>query len=377
MAFTPTLTPGRGDHLGHMQVPHDVFLHVTRTPGWVDAIADFKPANRQHYLESIKYWMDLNGACIIRSSSSSRFAAIQDIKQCATILYGRQNVDGNIVPPAVSDFTFTLSPLSGTLPLDVTLTATIGANHTADSIEIQFNDGTAVQLVPVTANSTKTVTHTFALGTGPSKDVYVQAKDDGAYVGTRQTKTVTLSNPAVSNYTMSVNPTTGTLPLATVVTLVAGATHNTSTVEINWGDGTAVSSVVIAGGETKTANHTYAAGTGPTKTITSIAKNGATSVGSAKTQVMTLNDAAADFAISATPTTGTAPLATVLTITKGSDASVTKYYVDWGDNSKGAVTQLTQNHTYTAAGTYTLSVQQRTSADANVGSPKTLTYTVS
>lgn len=96
--FAPSLTPGRVDRRGPMQVPHDIFHHVTTVSGWSENIDQYQPHTRRHYLESIKYWMELNGACIIRSASDSRFAAVMDITQCATIMYGNQNVSGDTDP---------------------------------------------------------------------------------------------------------------------------------------------------------------------------------------------------------------------------------------------------------------------------------------
>lgn len=96
--FAPKLTPGRQDKLGYMTVPHDIFRHVTEIAGWSEDIATYVPASRKPLLESIKHWMDENGACIIRSASSNKFAAIKDITQCATILPGNQIVSGDTTP---------------------------------------------------------------------------------------------------------------------------------------------------------------------------------------------------------------------------------------------------------------------------------------
>ena len=88
------LTPGRRDKRGYMSVPHDIFVHVTSHAGWTQDLELYEPHTRIPYLEAIKYWMEENGACVIRSKSSSKFAALKDITQCATILPGNQIVSG-------------------------------------------------------------------------------------------------------------------------------------------------------------------------------------------------------------------------------------------------------------------------------------------
>lgn len=95
MAFVPYLTPGREDKRGAMQVPHDIFVHVTTVDGWIDHIESYQPSSRRVFLESIKYWMDLNGACIIRSASSSRYAEIKNISWCSTIAYSNPQLNND------------------------------------------------------------------------------------------------------------------------------------------------------------------------------------------------------------------------------------------------------------------------------------------
>lgn len=183
MAFTPTLTPGRADHLGHMQVPHDVFLYVTTQDGWSDDIASFRPINRQHYLESIKYWMDLNGACIIRSASSSKFAAIKDITQCATILYGNQIVSGDTdpqppIPTLPDEFAISASPQAAPAPFTTTLTIDKGENPDPAivSFDVTWFEGDTVH----NTNGATPMTHEYTVV--GDYVVTVQAKDaDGAY----------------------------------------------------------------------------------------------------------------------------------------------------------------------------------------------------
>lgn len=86
--FVPKLHPGRSDRRGPITVPHDIFLHVVTSQNWSSTIDQYNPSSRQVYLNSIKYWMDLNGSCVVRDASTGRFAAMQDLTQCATILPG-------------------------------------------------------------------------------------------------------------------------------------------------------------------------------------------------------------------------------------------------------------------------------------------------
>lgn len=196
MAFTPTLTPGREDHLGHMQVPHDVFLYVTTQDGWSEDIASFRPINRQHYLESIKYWMGLNGACIIRSASSSKFAAIKDITQCATILYGRQNVEGDTeptpppIPTLPDEFSISATPQADVAPFTTTLTIDKGENPDPEivSFDVTWFDGDTV----TNTDGAEPLTHEYTVV--GDYQVTVQAKDaDGAY---KEPKTILITAQA-------------------------------------------------------------------------------------------------------------------------------------------------------------------------------------
>lgn len=155
MTFIPILTPGREDKLGCMQVPHDVFVYVTSTPGWYDEVEPDLPSSRKPLLDSIRYWMDENGACIIRSASSSKFAALQDVVWCATIPYSSPIIaddvelsgGGGPPPPPPQAFTISASPEAGGIPVTTTLTINRGNDGMINSFFINWGDGNTVSNV--------------------------------------------------------------------------------------------------------------------------------------------------------------------------------------------------------------------------------------
>lgn len=88
MALIPKVRPGRVDRMGPIVVPRDVFEVVVSYDGWATEAPASLPVSRQPYLDSIKYWMDENGACVVRNQSTGQYAAIKNLTQCATILPG-------------------------------------------------------------------------------------------------------------------------------------------------------------------------------------------------------------------------------------------------------------------------------------------------
>lgn len=158
MTFIPILTPGREDNLGPMQVPHDIFEFVTTDPSWIDEIDTHSPSTRQIYLASIRYWMEENGSCVVRSASSGKFRVIQSIGACNTILMGNEVIDGmeegggggggpgGPPPPMVVRFSISASPEADTNPVTTTLTIDPGNDQWIDAFYINWGDGTNVTI---------------------------------------------------------------------------------------------------------------------------------------------------------------------------------------------------------------------------------------
>jgi hypothetical protein len=151
MTFIPILTPGREDNLGPMQVPHDIYEFVTTDPNWVNEIETRAATTRQAYLNSIRYWMEENGSCVVRSASSGKFKVIQGINACNTILYGDEIIDGmegggNEGPPGpppgpITRFSISANPEAGGYPVTTTLTIDPGTDTWIDAFEINWGDG--------------------------------------------------------------------------------------------------------------------------------------------------------------------------------------------------------------------------------------------
>ncbi|UOL48783.1 hypothetical protein [Pseudomonas phage Astolliot] len=342
MAFAPTLTPARIDHMGHMQVPHDIFVYVTTVEGWSLDIENYTPSNRQKYLQSILYWMDLNGACIIRSASDSRFAAIKDITQCATILYGKQHVSGNTDPvDPVSDFSMSLAPAGGRLPRPVVASLYINAAHTVPVIRVDWGDGTDPSFVPAKGPVTK-VSHTFAIGTADiAKVITAQAWDTklGIGVGDIKTQETAFTEPPVSNFMINVIPDRETSPVTATVKITLGADHTAFPIEVSFGDGAGQRIESTTERPVTTLTHAYAEDAEGDFTIVAQAVDaaqGGAPVGPAQSVLLTIAAPPApvsDFTIDMQPTSGYVPLTATLTITCTAEHTAPSVEVNWGDGT--------------------------------------------
>lgn len=158
MTFIPILTPGRHDNLGPMQVPHDIFEYVTTDPNWIYEIETHSPNTRQGYLASIRYWMEENGSCVVRSASSGKFRVIQAINACNTILMGNEVIEGmeegggggegppGPPPGPITRFSISADPEAGGYPVTTTLTIDPGNDAWIDAFYINWGDGTNVTI---------------------------------------------------------------------------------------------------------------------------------------------------------------------------------------------------------------------------------------
>jgi hypothetical protein len=185
----PNLKPGRADHLGAILVPHDIFKYVTTNAGWTSTIGTYKPASRQTYLNSIKYWMDTNGSCVVRSQSSSKFAAIQDITQCATIVYGKPHISGDTLTVATPlTFAISLDIATGKAPSTAALTITAsGTPGLVNGYTIDWGDSSIVDQIG--GAETRTKSHAFT--TIGVRTITVTATHNGVSTGLSHTLTFT------------------------------------------------------------------------------------------------------------------------------------------------------------------------------------------
>lgn len=174
MTFVPILTPGREDNLGPMQVPHDIYELVTNDPSWIDEIDTHSPSTRQIYLASIRYWMEENGSCVVRSASSGKFGVIQSIWACNTILMGNETIDGMLdgewvdggdgppppPPPTIIRFSISADPEAGGYPVTTTLTIDPGNDQWIDAFYVDWGDGTNET---ISSNDLVPLQHTYTI----------------------------------------------------------------------------------------------------------------------------------------------------------------------------------------------------------------------
>jgi parallel beta-helix repeat protein len=178
--------------------------------------------------------------------------------------------------------------------------------------------------------------------------------------------------PEPPNAALTVTPSSGKPPLA--VTADASASSDPdgdiASYSFDFGDGSPV--VGPQGGSTSP--HLYLQPGTYTVTVTVRDSGGRTA--QATDQVTVSNDVPPEAALAVTPTSGRAPLDVVAdaSASTDSDGTIASYSFDFGDGSPlvGPQSQKTASHTYTTAGTYTVTVTVRDDA----GQPSQATRTV-
>lgn len=118
----------------------------------------------------------------------------------------------------------------------------------------------------------------------------------------------------------------------------------------NWGDGSSNST-----GETAT--HTYSAAGNYTITLTVTDNDGATDTATATVSVVAAPNESPTASFTLSPTSGTAPLFVQVdsSASSDSDGTIVSRSWDWGDGSTDDV-GVTAGHTYTSAGSYTITL---------------------
>ncbi|HEX5560386.1 MAG TPA: PKD domain-containing protein [Nocardioidaceae bacterium] len=162
--------------------------------------------------------------------------------------------------PAAPTARLTVSPTSGTTPLNVTADATASTDPQGQALTYTFDFGDGSTLGP---QADATATHTY--GTAGTYTLQVTVTDTSGLTGTA-TRTVTTADtpppPAAPTARLTVSPTSGTTPL----NVTADATASTDpqgqalTYTFDFGDGTTLGPQADA-----TATHTY--GTAGTYTL--------------------------------------------------------------------------------------------------------------
>ncbi len=258
-------------------------------------------------------------------------------------------------PDAAPVARVSVSPSSGTAPLTVTADASASTDGDATPIAgytFDFGDGSAA----VGPQSAATASHTYsAAGT---YTVTVTVTDTGGLASTA-TASVHVDGAMVDSppsASLAVTPSSGAIQLT--VTADASASTDSdatpiATYTFDFGDGSAPTGPQ-ANAE---ATHTYTAV--GTYTVKMTVEDTAGLASTATAQV-TVVDNAPTVNLKITPPNGTAPLVVTASATASdTDATpVDNYTFDFGDGSTpvGPQSGATADHTYTVAGTYTVTV---------------------
>jgi acid phosphatase type 7 len=156
---------------------------------------------------------------------------------------------------------------------------------------------------------------------------------------------------------LSVTPSSGTAPLAVTADASAStdAENNIATYSFDFGDGSAV----VGPQAGATATHTYTTAGTYTAAVTVTDSGSLTGTASQTISVGTANTAPT-AALTASPNTGTAPLNVTADASGSTDpqGNIATYSFDFGDGSAvvGPQAGATATHSYTTAGSYTMTV---------------------
>lgn len=278
-----------------------------------------------------------------------------------------------------------VSPISGNAPLNVNVIATVNTTNSCAGAMYQLNwgDGTPATQIPVSANNCQQVsqTYTHAYTMGGSYQVILQsgAHQTSATVtvyGNAQsgtTGTQTNQSTQQPKETFTASPQSGAAPLTVTFTgTVTGADQGWCSTGCSdilvFGDG-AQAAVPLPltqnGAQNYSVSHQYTNnGTYTAVLYQGQAGSGRPTVGSAVITVGSGSASASNMqAPSLTPAVGGNPNAVSLAFQYSQ--STCNYQVQWGDgfndNSAGGcsgtgLVSKTFNHTYTAAGAYTISL---------------------
>jgi parallel beta-helix repeat protein len=268
-------------------------------------------------------------------------------------------VDPADVPPTAA---LTVTPTSGTAPLDVTADASGSTDPDPDGISsyrFDFGDGTVKgpQAGP-TANHQYTSAGTYT--------VTVTVADASGLTSTASTQVTVLAPDAPPSAVVVATPHSGTAPLD-VTADASGSTDTDSTpidhYRFDFGDGT------VKGPQSgATATHTYTQAGTFTLTVTVTDTAGQSSA--ATTQVtVTAPNLPPSASLTATPSAGLVPLQVNLDASGSTDPDafpIDTYRFDFGDGATTPTqTSAFASHTYTAAGVYTAKVTVTDKAGAS------------
>ncbi len=265
-------------------------------------------------------------------------------------------------PPLVS-----LTPSPTNSPTGTLISLELSASDpdgTVSTITVSWGDGTTHTL---TGNATGD-NHSYALA--GTYTVTVNATDNAGLTSTASTAEMVTDRPPSINFNQS--PTT--VPTGTPVSLTISAADADGAVtglEVNWGDGTTHSLPANVSSD----SHAYALAGSYTITVTATDDAGFTNSSQA---IEVVADRAPVVTFTASPTTGPTGSTVTLTISASDpDGTISQIQVAWGD---GTVDYLLGNvgtdiHSYSLAGSYTVTVTVTDDAGLTGSSQATNTIT--
>src|SRR2546421_670975 len=265
-------------------------------------------------------------------------------------------------------FGSTAAPTTGTVGTSVSFTAQAAGDTVPYTFSWSFGDGSA----KIAGGTTNPNTQSHTYNVKGTYTVKVNATSANAKLATA-TSTITIS-PLTLTVSFTTAPTTGTV--GTAVSFTANAAGGTTPYAFSWsfGDGSAK----VAGGATNpnTQSHTY-----NTKGTFVVKVN----VTDANAKLATASSSIAitgtplTLAFTTAPTTGTVRTSVSFTAQAAGDTAPYTFSWNFGDGTAnvagGATNPNTQSHTYVTKGTFTVTVNV-TDANAKLATP-TASITIS
>jgi PKD repeat protein len=292
---------------------------------------------------------DMNDATSTKQNVSATTGLVVLASNDSTRYYWHNYLSLGTAPPLLAA-DFTASPTSGATPLDVAFTDTSTGSPTSWSWN--FGDGTT--------STEQHPRHTYLVGGTYTVTLTVTNAAGDTSTKTR-TEYITATSPSDLTADFTATPTSGVAPLE--VALADTSSGVPTSWSWNFGDGGTSTD--------QHPTHTYASAGTYSVTLTVTDALGASSTKTRTNYISVAAPLAAAF--TGTPTSGYAPLA--VAFTDQSTGSPTSWSWDFGDGASS--TAQSPTHTYSAEGTYSVTLTVRDAAGGSSTTTKTAYITVS